>query len=677
MIGRTVSHYRILSDLGSGGMGVVYRAEDIRLGRMVAVKFVSADLAHDAEAVNRLRSEARAASALNHANICTIFDIGEVDGQPFIVMELLNGEPLRDRITRGPLKLHQLVDIGIQVADALHSAHTEGIIHRDVKPGNIFVTERGPVKLVDFGLAKLTTNSHGARTTMATAQVTGAGLTLGTISYMSPEQAAGDELDGRTDIFSLGATLYECATGQHPFPGRTSTVMLAAILNKTPIAPIVLNPELPIRLQEIIQNCLEKDRELRYQSAADLRADLKRLRRELESGQAPTVDRTSSQRSVARSSAVVVEEERERLAAPSPVRRRTVALWAAGGLALAAVASGLWYASRDEAVSVEEAVVVEQPSAVAVPATPNAAEPRLPLARASFASGNYRAAVMYATEVLALAPDNAEARQIREDSQAMLVRFEEALRAARERIGRGDLSGAAQALEAARRIDPTAPALVELSSRLAEQIQLRDARAVARSTPPARDSGRPEPPSAGSRADAAAAAPAPAPAAPRVEPPIPPPAPSEPSAKIPPIPAPPTAVTPNPAAISVERTPDKPAPPAPSSDRAAAERDEAAIRQLVASYARAIETKDMALFRTIKPNLSLDEERRLQAGFRAVTSQRVSLEIVSFDHRGEAASVVVKRHDTIRAGGREQTADSQQMLRFSRAASGWVIVEIR
>ena len=677
MIGRTVSHYRILSDLGSGGMGVVYRAEDIRLGRMVAVKFVSADLAHDAEAVNRLRSEARAASALNHANICTIFDIGEVDGQPFIVMELLNGEPLRDRITRGPLKLHQLVDIGIQVADALHSAHTEGIIHRDVKPGNIFVTERGPVKLVDFGLAKLTTNSHGARTTMATAQVTGAGLTLGTISYMSPEQAAGDELDGRTDIFSLGATLYECATGQHPFPGRTSTIMLAAILNKTPIAPIVLNPELPIRLQEIIQNCLEKDRELRYQSAADLRADLKRLRRELESGQAPTVDRTSSQRSVARSSAVVVEEERERLAAPSPVRRRTVALWATGGLALAAVASGLWYASRDEAVSVEEAVVVEQPSAVAVPATPNAAEPRLPLARASFASGNYRAAVMYATEVLALTPDNAEARQIREDSQAMLVRFEEALRAARERIGRGDLSGAAQALEAARRIDPTAPALVELSSRLAEQIQLRDSRAVARSTPPARDSGRPEPPPAGTRADAAAAAPAPAPAAPRVEPPIPPPAPSEPSATIPPIPAPPTAVTPNPAAISVERTPDKPAPPAPSSDRAAAERDEAAIRQLVASYARAIETKDMALFRTIKPNLSLDEERRLQAGFRAVTSQRVSLEIVSFDHRGEAASVVVKRHDTIRAGGREQTADSQQMLRFSRAASGWVIVEIR
>lgn len=674
MIGRTVSHYRILSDLGSGGMGVVYRAEDIRLGRMVAVKFVSADLAHDVEAVNRLRSEARAASALNHPNICTIFDIGEADGQPFIVMELLNGEPVRDRITRGPLKLHQLVDIGIQVADALHSAHMEGIIHRDVKPGNIFVTERGPVKLLDFGLAKVTPNFHRARTTMATAQVTGAGLTLGTISYMSPEQAAGDDLDGRTDIFSLGATLYECATGQHPFPGRTSTAMLAGILNKTPIAPIILNPELPVRLQEIIHNCLEKDRELRYQSAADLRADLKRLRRELESGQGPAVDRTSSHRSAARSPAVVVDEERERVAAASPVRRKTVALWAAGGVALAAVASGLWYASRDEAVPVEEPAAVEQPSTVAVPA-PNAADPRLPLARASFASGNYRAAVMYATEVLALAPDNAEAQTIREDSQVMLVRFEEALRAAREQIGRGDLSGAAQALEAARRIDPTAPAIAELSSRLAEQIQLKDSRAVARSTPqPARGSSQPAPPPAGTRADAAAAPPA----APRVEPPIPPPAPSEPSAKLPPVAAPPTAVTPNPPAITVEPTPDKPAPPtAPSSDRAAAERDEAAIRQLVASYARAIESKDMALFRTIKPNLSLDEERRLQAGFRAVTSQRVRLDIVSLDHRGESASVVVKRHDTIRAGGRDQTADSQQMLRFSRTPSGWVIVEIR
>ena len=683
MIGRTVSHYQIQSELGSGGMGVVYRAEDTRLGRLVAVKFVSADLAHDAEAVNRLRSEARAASALNHANICTIFDIGEVDGQPFIVMELLKGDTLRDRITRGPLKLHQLVDIGIEVADALQSAHTEGIIHRDVKPGNIFVTERGPVKLLDFGLAKLASNAQHSHTTMATAQATMAGLTLGTISYMSPEQAAGDELDGRTDIFSLGATLYECATGQHPFPGKTSTAMLAAILNRAPVAPIVLNPELPERLQEIIQNCLEKDRELRYQSAADLRADLKRLRREVESGQARTVERTSSQRAISTSSAVAVEDRREQDAArPSGARRTTVALWTTGALTLAAVAAGVWYYN-----SQDEAVVVEETSAVAVPATPSATEPRLPLARASFASGNYRAAAMYATEVLTLTPESAEARQIRDDSQAMLARYDEALRSARERMGRGDLPGAAQALETARLVDPTAPGLMELSSQLAEQIRVRDARAAARSVPPApRESGRPQPPPAESRADAAAAAPpgrADVPA-PRVEPPSPPPvtppapAPREPGAQVPPVSAPATSPPPKPAAPSVERTPDKPAAPsAPVAERTAAQRDETAIRQIVASYARAIETKDMALFRAIKPNLSPDEERRLADGFRAVTSQRVNLDIVSIDHRGDAASVLVRRHDAIRAGGRDQTVDSQQMLRFARIASGWVIVEIR
>jgi serine/threonine protein kinase len=668
MIGRTVAHYQIQASLGSGGMGVVYRAEDTRLGRAVAVKFVSADLAHDVEAVNRLRSEARAASALNHANICTIFDIGEVDGQPFIVMELLTGETLRDRIERGPLKLRQLVDVGIDVADALQSAHTEGIVHRDVKPGNIFLTERGSVKLMDFGLAKLTPNFHRSRTTMATAQVTGVGLTLGTISYMSPEQAAGDELDGRTDIFSLGATLYECATGQHPFPGRTSTATLAAILNKTPIAPVDLNPELPVRPQEIIQNCLEKDRELRYQSAADLRADLKRLRRELESGQAP-VERTSSQRSVALSSGASRAEQPDTGAVASGVRRRSVALWSAGGLVLAAAAFAFWYTtSRDRTVAVEDA------AAISVPEAPSTAEARLPLARASFASGNYRAAAMYATEVLALTPDNAEARQIRDDAQAMQVRFDEALRAAGEQLSRGDLNGSAQSLDAARRVDPMAPALLDVSSRLAEQLRLREERAAQRSArPPARERG-PVPPVPAGREVAAAAPPVQ-----RVEPPIPPPVvppPIESSPKAPPVSPPPA--TPSPVAPSVERTPAPAAAPSPAAaERTPAERDDAAIRQLVARYGRAIETKDMALFRAIKPNLSADEERRLQEGFRAVTTQRVNLQIVSIDHQGDAASVLVQRHDTIRAGGRDQTADSQQVLRFARTASGWVIVEIR
>ncbi|HUE86179.1 MAG TPA: protein kinase [Vicinamibacterales bacterium] len=682
MIGRTVSHYQILSELGAGGMGVVYRAEDTRLGRLVALKFVSADLANDPEAIGRLRSEARAASALNHANICTIFDIGEVDGQPFIVMELLKGETLRDRIVRGLVKLHQLVDIGLEVADALQSAHTEGIIHRDVKPGNIFVTERGPVKLLDFGLAKLTPHFQRASTTMAAAQVTVAGLTLGTISYMSPEQAAGEDLDGRTDIFSLGATLYECGTGQHPFPGKTSTAMLAAILNKTPVAPVVLNPEMPVRLQEIIQNCLEKDRELRYQSAADLRADLKRLRREIESGQSRSAVRTSSQRLVQSSAAVGAEDVPEPVAAPSSgLRPTTVALWTASVLTLAALASGIWYnTSRDEAVVVEEAPA----PAVAVPAAPSTAEPRLPLARASFASGNYRAAAMYATEVLALTPENLEARQIRDDSQAMLARFDDALRSARDRMRRGDLPGAAQALETARRVDPTAPGLVDLSSQLAEQIRLRDARAAERrASAPARDTGRPG--QAENRAEAVAAAPTrgPDPPVQRVEPTVPQPAPATPApsntnAQVPAVSAPAPSPPPKPVPPSVERTPDKPAAPSPAAaERTAAERDEAAIRQIVANYARAIETKDMALFRTIKPNLSPDEERRLENGFRAVTSQRVKLNIVSIDHRGDAASVTVQRHDAIRAGGREQTVDSRQMLQFARTPSGWVIVDIR
>jgi serine/threonine protein kinase len=678
MIGRTVSHYRIQADLGSGGMGVVYRAEDTRLGRMVAVKFVSADLAHDPEAVNRLRSEARAASALNHANICTIYDIGEVDGQPFIVMELLTGETVRDRIARGPLKLHQLVDIGIDVADALQSAHHEGIIHRDVKPGNIFLTERGPVKLLDFGLAKLTPNFHRARTTMATAQVTGAGLTLGTISYMSPEQAAGDDLDGRTDIFSLGAALYECATGQHPFPGRTSTAMLAAILNKTPIAPVVLNPELPVRLQEIIQNCLEKDRELRYQSAADLRADLKRLRREIESGRTSPLDRSSS-RSVTVSSAIAAQHQTEPVATPSSVDRKRLALWSAGGLLVAAIASGLWYyGSQGDPVAVDTA------ASVAPPTTLGAAEERLPLARASFASGNYRGASIYASEVLALLPEHAEARQIRDDAQAMLARFDQALRIAGEQLERGDLSAAAQSLETARRVDPTAPGLLDLSSRLGEQIRSRDARGADRGAvpPPPRETSRPPQPSPiEARADAAAA-----PARSADPPTRGAEAPAAPTVTLPPVPietakaspSPPPATPPPVATPSVERPAEKPsAPSAATTERSAVERDEAAIRQIVASYARAIETKDIGLFRAIKPNLSADEERRLQDGFRAVTSQRVNLSIVSIDQRGDTASVQVTRHDTIRAGGREQTADSQQLVRLARASSGWVIIEIR
>jgi len=284
VIGRTVSHYRIVGQLGAGGMGVVYAAEDDRLGRPVALKFVPEDMAKDQQAIERLRAEARTASGLNHANICTIYDIGEYDGRPFIVMELLKGQTLRERLTSGPLKVHDAVELGIHVADALDAAHHRGVMHRDIKPANLFLVERGQVKILDFGLAKLVRQQMSSTTTGPTRDQTAEGVTLGTVSYMSPEQVTGEALDGRTDLFSLGVVLYECLTGHQPFTGKTSAVIFSAILTRAPLAPIVFNPDIPIRLQDVINNCLEKDRELRYQDAAGLRADLKRVKRDLESG---------------------------------------------------------------------------------------------------------------------------------------------------------------------------------------------------------------------------------------------------------------------------------------------------------------------------------------------------------------------------------------------------------
>ena len=284
MLGRTISHYRITGQLGAGGMGVVYAGEDARLGRQVALKFVPDELGKDPQALERLRAEARAASALNHPSICTIYDVGEYEERPFIVMELLKGQTLRDAIAGAPLKIHQVVDIGIQVADALDAAHARGIVHRDIKPANLFLVDRGAVKILDFGLAKHLYSQGALSMTAATAELTVEGLTVGTVSYMSPEQVSGEQLDGRTDLFSLGIVLYECVTGHRPFEGKTSAVILSAILNNSPVAPMVFNPQIPLRLQDTINNCLEKDRELRYQDAAGLRADLKRIRRDLESG---------------------------------------------------------------------------------------------------------------------------------------------------------------------------------------------------------------------------------------------------------------------------------------------------------------------------------------------------------------------------------------------------------
>jgi serine/threonine protein kinase len=622
VIGRTVSHYRILSPLGAGGMGVVYLAEDTRLGRQVALKFLPATWSQDTKALDRFRVEARAASSLSHPSICAIFDIGQDGDTPFIVMEALKGTTLRDRILKGPLKVADVLEIGMQLADALEAAHAQGIVHRDIKPANIFLGERNRVKVLDFGLAKLTgpgsapsgaTDTTSSNDRAKSNQMTQPGTALGTVSYMSPEQARGEPVDSRTDLFSLGAVLYEMVTGVQAFGGSTTAVVYDAILNRAPRPISSLNPLIPARLETVIATALEKDRDLRYQHASDLQAELKRIRRDLDT------------QSLAGSQTVVVPSRQSAPTAP-------VAAGAADTASVPPRAGANWPA---------------------------------------------RIAILLASLVVAA---------------AAVLFFRGQPPGERAAAPASDAPAISSAEPAGTTVSPPPPAATTPAPVPERQAapappaptpQPRPRATAPSETPPDPRAPLPSPtvtPAKPAQTAGVEAAPSPPPSAtpsPALPPPVVPAAPEEVKQQLPrTAPAEQTAASPVPAPAQAAPPPPRPATPEPAPPAAApVETDDAAIRRVIRVYEQAIEAKDIALYRSVRTNLTRAAETVLMNSFRQIDSQEIDIKIESLRIDGRTASARLVRRDTLVTGGRREVRNSTQTMRFEKTDAGWLIAE--
>ena len=626
--GQLVGPYKLQGQLGAGGMGVVWVAEDTRLGRQVALKFLPVSSLGSDSALERFRLEARAASALSHPGICAIHDIGVHDGAPYIVMELLKGETLRDRIARGPLRIADVLDVGIQLADALAAAHAQGIVHRDIKPANVVVDDRQRPKLLDFGLAKLATGRHLTSTpddvTLAgvaagangtPSPLTVAGTALGTVAYMSPEQARGEEVDARTDIFSLGLVLYEMVTGQQAFTGATTAVVFDAILNRAPVSPAVLKPDTPPRLVDAIHTALEKDRALRYQHAEDLEAELKRIRRDLQSGATSATARAASTVVVppipATPAAVTPPIPIPAAAVPpmappssgagtAPVafpvepataKRRSGRGWIVFGLVMAALS--YWNSpARRQASSDDPVVDVSR------------AEQRL-------AAKDYRAALVEAEAVLKEDDEDDDARRVKRQAEEQLAALDALADRIRTAARVGDVTEAARLLAEAQDLAPGDALLTELS-------------VIVRSATDA-------PPARATRPAATPARPTAAPAAPAIDPPRPPP---------------------------------PGGPPAPRGD-------EVELRRVLDVYRRAVAARDFELFRSIFPALTADDEQRLRASLGPGGPQPLMMRVEQLTIDGPTAEARLAFIDPAPARPR-----LNQVLGLARQDNAWVIVRL-